>query len=129
MRQFALFCISGGLAFGVDAGLTQAWLSLAGLDPWTARALSFPVALTCTWLFNRRFTFKLQRSLPLHREWLLYTGTQLVGLSVNLATYAALVLISATVAEWPVLGVAAGSAAGLLVNFFGAKHVAFADRH
>ena len=82
MRQFALFCVSGGLAFVVDAGLTQAWVSLMGLDPWTARALSFPVAVTCTWLFNRNFTFRERRGLPLWREWLLYVGTQLGGLSV-----------------------------------------------
>lgn len=128
MRQFALFCVSGGLAFLVDAGLTQAWVSLAGLDPWTARALSFPVAVTCTWLFNRSFTFRPSRGLPLHREWLLYVSTQAGGLSVNLATYALLVWLSGTAARWPALAVAAGSLAGLLVNFFGAKRVAFNDR-
>ena len=128
MRQFLLFCVSGGLAFAVDAGLTQAWVSLAGLDPWSARALAFPVAVTCTWLFNRRFTFQPQRALSLPREWLLYVGTQLGGLSINLATYAVLAALLPLVARWPVLGVAAGSVAGLLVNFLGAKHVAFADR-
>jgi putative flippase GtrA len=128
MRQFLLFCVSGGLAFAVDAGLTQAWVSLAGLDPWSARALAFPVAVTCTWLFNRHFTFRPQRPLSLPREWLLYVGTQLGGLSINLLTYAVLVALVPLVARWPVLGVAAGSVAGLLVNFLGAKHVAFADR-
>lgn len=125
MRQFALFCVSGGLAFAVDAGLTQGWVSLMGFDPWSARALSFPVAVTCTWLFNRNFTFRERRGLPLWREWLLYVGTQLGGLSVNLGSYALLVGVSATAARWPALAVAAGSVAGLLVNFLGAKHVAF----
>jgi putative flippase GtrA len=128
MRQFALFCVSGGLAFVVDAGLTQAWVSLMGLDPWTARALSFPVAVTCTWLFNRNFTFRERRGLPLWREWLLYVGTQLGGLGVNLGSYALLVGVSATAARWPALAVAVGSVAGLVVNFLGAKYVAF-KRH
>lgn len=128
MRQFALFCVSGGLAFVVDAGLTQAWVSLADLDPWSARALSFPVAVSCTWVFNRSFTFRPSRGLPLHREWLLYVSTQAAGLAVNLSTYALLVWLSATAARWPVLAVAVGSVAGLLVNFLGAKRVAFADR-
>lgn len=128
VRQFALFCVSGGLAFAVDAGLTQAWVSLVGLDPWSARALSFPVAVTCTWLFNRHFTFRVRRELPLWREWLVYVGTQLGGLSVNLGSYALLVGVSAMAARWPALAVAVGSVAGLLVNFFGAKHVAFKAR-
>lgn len=128
MRQFALFCVGGGLAFAVDAGLTQAGVSAAGLDPWSARALSFPVAVTCTWLFNRHFTFRARRALPLWREWLVYVGTQLGGLSVNLGSYALLVAVSTTAARWPALAVAVGSVAGLLVNFFGAKHVAFKAR-
>jgi putative flippase GtrA len=128
VRQFALFCVSGGLAFVVDAGLTQAWVSLGGLDPWSARGLSFPVAVTCTWLFNRRFTFKPGRGLSLPREWMLYVSTQALGLAVNLSTYAVLVWSSTIAAQWPALAVAAGSIAGLLVNFFGAKRVAFADR-
>ena len=126
MRQFTLFCISGGLAFIVDAGLTQAWVSLAGLDPWSARALSFPVAVTCTWLFNRSITFRGIRRHTLHHEWLLYVSTQLVGMGVNLGSYALLVALSETVARWPAIGVAVGSVMGLFANYFGAKHVAFA---
>lgn len=127
MRQFSLFCVSGGLAFLVDASLTQSWVSLAGLDPWSARGLAFPVAVTCTWLFNRKFTFSPSDKVPLHREWLLYVSTQISGLSVNLLTYALFVWISATAAAWPVLAVAVGSVTGLIVNFFGAKYVAFKD--
>jgi putative flippase GtrA len=86
------------------------------------------VAVTCTWLFNRRYTFRPSRDLPLHREWMLYVSTQAVGLAVNLSTYAVLVWGSAVAAAWPALAVAAGSVAGLLVNYLGAKRVAFADR-
>ncbi|OPZ11704.1 MAG: GtrA-like protein [Alphaproteobacteria bacterium ADurb.BinA280] len=124
-RQFFWFCLSGGLAFFVDAGLTHGGVS-AGLDPWTARGLGFPIAVTFTWLFNRRYTFRTQtHSQGLWREYLTYVGTQLLGLSVNLGSYALLVWLSATVHAWPVIGVAFGSVAGLLVNFLGAKHVAF----
>ncbi len=128
MRQFALFCFSGGLAFLIDAGLTQAWVSFAGLDPWTARALSFPVAVTATWLFNRSITFRVAAGAGLVGEWMRYVGTQLFGLLLNLGVYAVLVGVSATAARWPFLAVAAGSVAGLFANYFGAKHVAFAQR-
>lgn len=128
MRQFAFFCVSGGLAFLIDAGLTQAWVSFAGLDPWSARALSFPVAVTATWLFNRSITFRIAVGSGLLGEWLRYVGTQLLGLSLNLGVYAVLVGLSSTAARWPALAVAAGSIVGLFANFFGAKHVAFAQR-
>ncbi|MEZ5457238.1 MAG: GtrA family protein [Lysobacteraceae bacterium] len=125
LQQFLWFCISGGLAFLIDAGFTQFWVRI-GLDPWTARGLAFPVAVTFTWWFNRRFTFKANaKSVGLGREYLTYVGTQLLGLSVNLGSYALLVWLSATVHAWPVIGVAVGSIAGLLVNFLGARHVAF----
>lgn len=128
MRQFALFCMSGGLAFLIDAGLTQAWVSLVGLDPWSARALAFPVAVTATWLFNRSITFRVTAVSGLAGEWLRYVGTQLFGLLLNLGVYAVLVGVSATAARWPAMAVAAGSVAGLFANYLGAKHVAFAQR-
>jgi putative flippase GtrA len=125
MRQLAWFCVSGALAFAVDAGVLQLLVSLAGMDPYSARVLSFLCAVTTTWLFNRRITFRGRSRLPLHREWALYVGTQLGGAAVNYAVYAALVYSFALVHAWPVLGVAAGSLAGLLVNFTAAKRVVF----
>lgn len=128
MRQFALFCVSGVIATAIDAGLTQAWVSLAGLDPWSARALAAPVAMTATWLFNRSITFRAPASDSLWREWMGYCLTQLSGLGLNLGLYALLVAISDTAARWPMLAVAVGSVAGLVANYAGAKHLVFAAR-
>lgn len=125
MRQFALFCISGGLAFLIDGGLTQLWVSGARLDPWSARALAFPVAVTFTWWFNRHLTFDVGKVASPVREWSVYVGTQLVGWALNIATYIVVVLLFEPADAWPVIAVAAGSIAGLLANFLGAKHVAF----
>jgi putative flippase GtrA len=125
VKQFALFCLSGCLAFVIDGGLTQLWVSLVGLDPWSARALAFPVAVTFTWWFNRHITFRVVHAASLWREWTIYAGTQLFGWALNLGCYALLVLSSDLVANWPVIAVAAGSLVGLLANFLGAKHVAF----
>lgn len=125
MRQFLLFCVSGGLGFGVDAGITQSGVSLLGLDPWSARALAFLPAVTCTWGFNRQYTFRATRHLPWWREWWLYLGTQLGGLSVNLSCYALLVGLWSVAARWPALAVACGSVAGLAVNFLAARRLVF----
>lgn len=126
MRQFTLFCVAGGLAFLVDAGIVQTLVGLFGVDPLLARLPSFAGAVTCTWLFNRRYTFVPPAGLSLWQEASRYLLTQVAGLTVNFAVYAGLVLAFLEVRQWPVLGVAAGSCAGLLVNFVAARRWIYA---
>lgn len=125
MRQFAMFCVAGGLAFLVDAGVLHVLVSSAYADPYSARLVSFLCAVTTTWWFNRRFTFFDATDSSPVRQWLRYVVSQLGGFSVNYAVYAALVLLVPLVSRWPVLGVAAGSIAGLLVNFVLARRYVF----
>lgn len=124
MRQFAKFCVGGVLAFLVDAGMLHAVVSL-GLDPYTGRVLSFLCAVTTTWWFNRTYTFAGNVSPRRLREWGRYATSQLGGGAVNYVIYAALVYAVAEVQRWPVLGVAAGSIGGLLVNFMLARRYVF----
>ncbi|KQN95869.1 hypothetical protein ASF01_16000 [Stenotrophomonas sp. Leaf70] len=127
MRQFALFCIAGGLAFFVDAGVLHLLVRGLSVDPYLARLVSFMAAVTTTWLFNRRFTFLSGSGGPgsLLREWGRYVVSQLGGFTVNYAVYALLVWVIALVRQWPVLGVGAGSAAGLVVNYLLARRYVF----
>ena len=125
MRQFALFCVAGGLAFIVDAGVVQAMTSGLGADPYVARLLSFLCAVTTTWWFNRRYTFANAAAEGGPGQWLRYVGTQLGGFSVNYAVYAALLWLWPVAYRWPVIGVAAGSVAGLVVNFALARRFVF----
>lgn len=125
MRQFALFCVAGGLAFIVDAGVVQLMTSVVHADPYAARLLSFLCAVTTTWWFNRRYTFADAADDGLSRQWLRYVGTQLGGFSVNYAVYALMLWMLPLVHRWPVLGVAAGSVAGLVVNFALARRFVF----
>ncbi len=128
MRQFAWFCVSGTLAFLVDAGVLQLLLLLPEADPYTARVVSFLCAVTTTWLFNRTITFRGGSGLPLHREWMLYLSAQMFGFAFNYGTYAALVFFVDIVREYPVLGVAAGAIVGLTINFTSARRVVFRKR-
>lgn len=125
MRQFALFCLSGVIGFIVDAGVVQALVSFAQLDPYVARLFSFLCAVTATWLFNRRYTFTSTRNESVLRESMRYLGAMLGGFAVNYAVYAALVYAFSPVREWPVLGVAAGSVAGLVVNYLSSRYWVF----
>lgn len=127
MRRFALFCVAGGLAFFVDAGVLHVLASVLDIDPYLARLFSFLAAVTATWLFNRWITFAAMRSTERHwtGEWLRYMLSQLGGFSVNYSVYALLVWSLPVVRQWPVLGVAAGSAAGLVVNYILAWRLVF----
>ncbi len=130
MRRFFFFCVGGGLAFLVDAGLLHLLVVTGGLDPYIARLCSFMSAVTNTWLFNRSFTFSpgQVRGWALLHEWARYVASQLGGFAVNYAVYAAMVWSLVLVRQWPVLGVAAGSVAGLLVNYVLAQRYVFIER-
>jgi putative flippase GtrA len=124
LRQLLAFGVVGVIGFAVDAGiLTLARRLGAGLI--IGRVVSYLAAATCTWALNRRFTFVSRADQSPMREWLLFMFSQLAGAAVNLGLYAWLVSTSALVAGQPVIGVAAGSLAGMLVNFCVAKKLVF----
>ena len=124
MRQFTFFAISGSCGFLIDTGVL--YLLKGHLGLYLARAVSFLVATLFTWTFNRHLTFRNRSSqLPPHREFVRYTTMVLGGGGVNYLVYSWLVMHYVTVATNPVFGVAAGSIAGMFVNFLLLKKVIF----
>ena len=128
MRQFALFCVAGAIGFVVDAAIVQALVRGLGGDPYASRVLSFLCAMTSTWIFNRRYTFAHAAGESLLHEWLRYGFAMLGGFAVNYGTYALMVWQWPLVREWPVIGVAAGSVAGLAVNYLSSRFWVFRDK-
>jgi putative flippase GtrA len=123
-RQAMLFGLVGVVGFFVDAGvlyLLKGWLGL-----YVGRAVSFFCAVAATWLLNRAFTFGNRASGhgPL-KEMLIYLGLMMIGGAVNYLAYALLVAHSPLVAAFPVLGVAAGSLAGMTFNLLTSRFLLF----
>lgn len=114
--ELVLFSLAGAAGFLVDAGIVWVFTK-AGAGPLTAQAVAFTVAVTVTWLLNRRFTFAHQASPHWLREWLHYVAANSIGAVVNNGVYVLLVLSMALFSREPVLAVAAGSLAGLVFNF------------
>ena len=116
MSQFAKFCIAGGIAYLVDAGVLMALSDGLGMNPYLGRVFSFLAAATTTWWLNRRFTFQVTTRAT-RAEWVRYVSLMVLGAAVNYGAYAA------SIAWWELaranlwLGVAIGSIAGLGVNF------------
>lgn len=139
LRQFGWFAAAGTLGFIVDASLLYA---TAGLLGWYgARAFSFVGAATATWLINRRWTFRppLKTSAattspatrtPLLQEYLQYLASMLGGAALNYGTYVAVLHYTngAAIPYAPLLGVAAGSIAGLFANFLVTRYWVFRHR-
>jgi len=111
--QFLRFGVVGTLGFVVDTATVYAlW---ARLGPVGAGVVAYVVAASANWALNRVWTFR--SSAPPGRQWVLFLAANLVGFVLNRGLYIFLVLNVLLAATYPVLAVAAGSLAGMFVNF------------
>jgi putative flippase GtrA len=126
--EFFRFGVVGTLGFLVDAGVLTAAIAL-GLGPWFGRVVSYVAAASTTYALNRAWTFRHRAGdAPAARQWALFLAVNLIGFAGNYGTYAALLALSPLVAAHPVLGVAAGSLAGLALNFSLSRRLVFTGR-
>jgi putative flippase GtrA len=123
LGQFLQFGLVGVFGFMVDTSVVYATRHQLGL--YGAGVAGFVVAATGNWVLNRLWTFRGQGSGPLHREWARYMAANLGGFVLNRGTYAILVTFVAACADQPVLAVAAGSIAGMGVNFVLSRAMVF----
>lgn len=122
--EVVLFGAVGTTGFVVDTAVLYALRPFLG--NYTARAISFLCAVVVTWLLNRNLTFRHKTSrIPLGREFLRYLGMMVAGGAINYLTYAILVAKYEFVHQQPVWGVAAGSLAGMVVNYLQLRLVMF----
>jgi len=122
MISFGLVGLAG---FIVDASILILSASVLGL--YWGRVFSFLIAATVTWFLNRNFTFIQPSTASLEsskivQEYFSYLVLMLWGAAVNYLAYV-IVLRSLTSTVAPLLGVAIGSAAGMVVNFFSARRI------
>lgn len=119
------FGVVGTIGFVVDTAAVYTLHFLSGLDLYSAGAAAYVVAATVTWALNRAWTFRgASREKPA-RQWALFLAVQLIGFALNRGTYAALVTFLPLAATHPVIAVAAGSIAGMGVNFLTARTLVF----
>lgn len=122
---FLRFCVVGGVGFVVDASVLYGLVWLAQMDHVSARFCSFLVAVLATWTLNRLWTFKAHAGRNHAKEAGLYFLVQGTGGAVNIATYSLAIALVPILGRWLVIPLAIGTAAGLIINFLGSKHIAF----
>ena len=118
LRRLIRFGAVGVVAFAIDAGTLWTAVHQFGFGLYSGRALSFVTAATVAWYLNRRFTFQDRGAIgSSHQQWAAYLLASLTGAIANVGTYTLLVAFLPAFARAPTLAVAAGSLAGMLVNF------------
>ncbi|QJQ97152.1 GtrA family protein [Halomonas sp. PA5] len=120
--------MAGVVGFLIDTGVL--YLLKGTLGIYGARVPSFFAAVFVTWWLNRCLAFGRRRSgIAIWREFLHYLGLMLGGGVVNYVVYSLLVASVETVHQFPILGVAAGSVAGMAVNYLSSRYVLFRNVH
>jgi putative flippase GtrA len=122
--QLVTFGLIGVAGFVVDTSVLYAAIYV-GLGLYAGRAVSYLAAVTFSWAFNSRYTFKRHDVADRFLQWRRFLISQLSGAAINLGVYAGLIRASRYCGQHPVIGVAVGSLAGLLVNFVAARLYVF----
>ncbi|MEQ9464820.1 MAG: GtrA family protein [Haliea sp.] len=127
-RQAWCFAGIGAVGFLVDAGVLSWLVASQGWGLYSARAISFGLAVTATWYLNRRITFASHARAGRGREYGRYLSTQTIGALINLGVYVSVIAAVPTLASCPVIPLALGSATALLFNFVSARLWVFSHR-
>lgn len=121
------FLVVGGIGFVVDGGILLLLEGLAGWPPLAARLLSFPGAVTATWLLNRTWTFRRKSQPDAAGQYALYFLIQLGGLAINFSVFALLVSRVAWFSDNSIPALASGAMLALAFTFTCSVRFAFRD--
>jgi putative flippase GtrA len=123
-RRITVFGGVGAIGFAVDAGMLQA-LFLMGMAPLRARLISFPLAVTVTWLLNRRWTFRDRSAMGGRLGYPIYLLGQALGALLNMGVFVVSIHLRPTMAMHPIVPLAVGAAAGLAFNYLWSSLLVF----
>jgi putative flippase GtrA len=121
--QFVRFGVVGVSGLVVDTATVYGLRYTLGL--YGAGLVAYATSATWNWALNRLWTFRGQGSGSAHRQWGMFMAANLVGFVLNRGTYAILVTFVAAAATQPVIATAAGSMAGMFVNFVLSRRLVF----
>ena len=122
---FTAFLLVGGVGFLVDAGILATLVHGYDWGDYSARLVSFPVAVIITWLLNRRFAFSSGATTRRGREYTRYLAVQTCGSLINFMVYSACIATIPIMDQWPVLALAVGVMVQIPFNFIGMQKFVF----
>jgi putative flippase GtrA len=119
------FGMVGFAGFAIDRILLQGAISILGMNAFTGRLLSFSLAVVCTWLLNRSFTFRHDHHHAPLKQAMIYVAVQVTGGVLNVGVYEVAIWLIPALKAHLLIPLAFGSAAGLCVTYAGSKRFAF----
>lgn len=128
------FAFTGGIGFLIDVGMLTVLTVAFHVNPYVARVFAILIAMTVTWLINRRFTFKVHdkvtdaRGLAAEggRYGLVAIGAALVNYGVYAATvYSLPETIFGSDHLGPPLSAVVGSGVAMFFSYYGYSRFAF----
>lgn len=122
-ESFVRFGFVGVLGFCWDTGTVYALRAHVNL--YVAGACGFLVAATANWVLNRVWTFRHVAHDAAHVQWLKFVAANAVGFVANRGMFFTLITIYPLVYRQPVLGIVAGTCAGLVFNYVLSKKFVF----
>jgi putative flippase GtrA len=126
-RKLPGFVVVGAIGFLIDAGILTLLMTGFELDHYSARAISFTVAVTFTWYMNRRWVFEKSTASMSGREYSSYIVVQVIGALINLSVFVAVIEIVPSLTNIPVIPLAVGAIAALLFNFSASSRFVFSE--
>jgi putative flippase GtrA len=124
LAELFRFGAVGTLGFVVDTATLYLALTL-GAGLYGGRIVSYLAAASANWALNRAWTFRQADRRRPGRQWILFLIVNLFGFVINYGTYALVVRHWPFAAVHPVIGVAAGSIAGMSGNFLLSRRFVF----
>lgn len=121
------FGVVGGIGFVVDASVLQSLVSMAHWSPYSARVLSFGLAVTVTFILNRLWTFRHRRISSKRTAYTRYFLVQVIGALFNLAVFFVCVSLFPVLHYWPIIALAIGSIIALIFTFTASRHLVFVE--
>ena len=125
LHRFALFAAVGTAGFVVDTSTLALLHYWAGIDPFSARAISTPVAMLATWRLNRALTFGASAARQL-TEGARYLTVATVAALLNYAIYSAILLTFPAVP--PPIAVAISTLFVMTGSYLGYSRLVFSSR-
>ena len=123
--QFGKFGVIGFLGFFVDYGLFHFARDIFDLNRYVSSLFSFPFAVTFTWFGNRIFTFRGKNEGSIHAQLMRFVSVCAIGLVLNRGTFMLLTATVPIVYKYSIIGLLAGTGAGMFFNFFFSKKLVF----
>lgn len=125
LRRLPGFVLVGAIGFLIDAGILTALMKSLDFGHYSARAISFTIAVTATWYMNRRWVFERIAVRMSGREYTSYLSVQVIGALINLSVFAAVIEFVPGLATMPVIPLAVGAAVALMFNFGASSRFVF----